>query len=1152
MPFLCTLLACQQVAAVVNNGPSSEVEESPGVSSDTKSTESISKDQEDSLAVDTKEQSNRREAPALGDAYGAPVASPADSYLVFGPSNPNLPVPVYGVPDAPSNNVIYPAPPPDIPPPISLPPISYGLPQISNSHGSQLSSSFGSHGTSNLYGHQQKFSGTGGNRIKPVYGPPRFQYGPPGKPFHNSKLNFKFPSKTFGNYKKFPTNYGPPSGYLKDNFNSGKYKFNNYKVFSHGGSSFKHNSHLGGSISPQYGAPNPATQYGVPSFPIKYGVPSVSSQYGAPTISAQYGAPTVSTQFAVPNFGSGPHGDAGLTAPGPLATQYGAPDEGQLSLGIQSLSLQYGAPNDNYIESLKPQYGPPQPSPHPRPPHPGAPAPPTPPDIKYDGWQPIPGLVSRIPSPVYGGPSSDQHIGADLSYNKDLSPPPVNTYTDEHTSSGGHGSVANLALEHSQRIPQPGASDSYGAPLNTVTGSGGIVSSSGDEAQGKHQAHSQAHQINVGLSGSGGGQEIQAIKSVAYELFSGGAGGNHGLGGYSSSISDSYGAPHADSYSANGPYAAGHSYNDLRSSGSSSGKFSFGSKFNQNSFGSFNSHKSHGYKGLSFSNSGIGLIPPSGVYGVPPSGQYGTPLYSSHGSPLNALKINPPKYPVLHAQPIPPSVFNSITKQVNGFDGYKGGANYIPPSDFGKPSGSYGAPSSSNLYSLPSSHSAISFQTVNHGSSDLNFNVGGATQSGLSSYGVPLNAIDGSYNIPQGHTHAGGKEFVELDLTHPGLTIDLTQGQTHAHPSGQALSDCTLKAQSLPSLNYGVPSSGVYSSDISGISSADSSLGGYSSSSSHSGSSINAESFAQSGSAFDIGSGGHSSGSLDLSSLALPSISFQSGLTDSSIHSSSGIPGPVYGAPETLPVPSAFTGYQVNNIKPFETYGVPDLDGSHSQKNTVVKVNAIEGDSHGTAYGKHVAASFGPSSELIQSHSIDLNNIPLKGALGSYTLQIQSLDGTQSEMTHGQVLNDGLLQSILSAIEQPKVGEKSQPVDFQKSLEKQNFVTNDTISSVVGQFADPELRHSTELVKDEIDKTQELADADTQATSAVKFILPQSSSSIQETEDRNEEIEEKTEEIEDVTLPLVEDNGIALYFSNKQRAKKGTDEANSGDQGGHN
>lgn len=267
-----------------------------------------------------------------------------------------------------------------------------------------------------------------------------------------------------------------------------------------------------------------------------------------------------------------------------------------------------------------------------------------------------------------------------------------------------------------------------------------------------------------------------------------------------------------------------------------------------------------------------------------------------------------------------------------------------------------------------------------------------------------------------------------------------------------------------------------------------------------------------------------------------------------------------------------------------------------------MKANSIETDtlnSEGKTYGKSVAANFGPSSELVQSQSIDFSNIPLQGALGSYTLQIQSAEGGQSQVPHGQVLNDGLLQSILAAIEQPKGSASGQPIiQFQKSLEQQNFVTNDTISSVVEQLTDAEIRHSTQLARDEILKTSEVKDSEINyppmngdvniaysspssdvqiqyspsssdqdiqysPSSSDETIQYSSSSSDQDTQyssptqyiitasdDVNEDKNVENNEVnsEDSETPVLQDNGIALYFNNNQRLKKETDESATGEQ----
>ncbi|KAJ8951931.1 hypothetical protein NQ318_013597, partial [Aromia moschata] len=310
------------------------------------------------------------------------------------------------------------------------------------------------------------------------------------------------------------------------------------------------------------------------------------------------------------------------------------------------------------------------------------------------------------------------------------------------------------------------------------------------------------------------------------------------------------------------------------------------------------------------------------------------------------------------------------------------------------------------------------------------------------------------------HCASADVGLVGLDLSHPTLTIDLTDNarSKHSFPVPQ---DCNLqKTHSLPSPSYGVPSANGYAvSDVS----LSSNVGG-------------AHALAQTYGPSSLGNTG----------------------------------------------PSVDISYQVS-----ETHSEGDdydLSAAHSQKvSSKANINLINEESQGKAYGKSVAESFGPHSELVQSQSIDLNNIPVQGALGSYTLQIQSADGSQSQVAHSQVLNEGLLQSILAAIEKPDQSGQS-IIKLQKSLEKQNYVTNASISSVVEKVADEQIEHS----------------------SPVHYVVEPSNEVLSNV---NEQVEERNE---DEDLPLVEDNGVALYFSNNHRSKKETDKDNAEERSNEN
>lgn len=231
------------------------------------------------------------------------------------------------------------------------------------------------------------------------------------------------------------------------------------------------------NIKPQYGPPLkqsfaslstsllPKPIYGPPK--LHYGLPK--QHFTPPSASfpsfilskPQYVPPlklvgASSQQYIPPSAGaSQQHGPPkpGHGPPIPISLEtYGTPPA---KLAIQFNPL----PNDEYgpppppAPAPQPQYGPPAGDlygPPPPAPPPGVPAPPTPPDIKYDGWQPIAGLAS---SPNQSGPPTDTYG------------PPIETkhnYAEGSSSSGTHLSHASLSVPTNSNVP----SDSYGVPIH--------------------------------------------------------------------------------------------------------------------------------------------------------------------------------------------------------------------------------------------------------------------------------------------------------------------------------------------------------------------------------------------------------------------------------------------------------------------------------------------------------------------------------------------------------------------------------------------------------------------------------------------------------------------------------------------------------------
>ncbi|KAJ9600537.1 hypothetical protein L9F63_026325, partial [Diploptera punctata] len=140
----------------------------------------------------------------------------------------------------------------------------------------------------------------------------------------------------------------------------------------------------------------------------------------------------------------------------------------------------YGPPKPHSLS-----FGPPKPSTQYGPPS-GVGSPPTPPEIKYDGWQPIPGLVSKPPSDSYGPPPS----GGPLNNG----PPPLPP-SSQGPSIGGLGPPPILLHGNTGPSSQYGAPHApnghIGAPL--PHSGGGTISTPSDQYGGPPPPSGGAH-----------------------------------------------------------------------------------------------------------------------------------------------------------------------------------------------------------------------------------------------------------------------------------------------------------------------------------------------------------------------------------------------------------------------------------------------------------------------------------------------------------------------------------------------------------------------------------------------------------------------------------------------------------------------------------
>lgn len=282
---------------------------------------------------------------------------------------------------------------------------SYGPP--SDDYGPPLGS--GSKGPAPVYGPPELVGDHGPTPIypppppdvppPPAYGPPLSSYGPP--------RNVKPPKQTFA----------PPLPPLPT-----KLAFASLKLHHHG---------------------PPKQQYGPPysSFPSSLRPPK--PHYGPPF---KFANSLSNTHYV--SVGSNAKPSHGPTIPLSFDTYEVLPQKVAVQFVPQSANHDHGPPPLAAADL----YGPPPPAVVVPPP--GVPAPPTPPDIKYDGWQPIAGSSSSSSDhrqagngvQVYGAPTIDEHKAL------------------EGLSSAGHvQQSAGNGLENSQNVP----SDSYGVPIHS-------------------------------------------------------------------------------------------------------------------------------------------------------------------------------------------------------------------------------------------------------------------------------------------------------------------------------------------------------------------------------------------------------------------------------------------------------------------------------------------------------------------------------------------------------------------------------------------------------------------------------------------------------------------------------------------------------------
>lgn len=412
-----------------------------------------------------------------------------------------------------------------------------------------------------------------------------------------------------------------------------------------------------------------------------------------------------------------------------------------------------------------------------------------------------------------------------------------------------------------------------------------------------------------------------------------------------------------------------------------------------------------------------GLIPPSGVYGVPPGSHYGAPPkplptnlpipYGSYSGGGHAIHTggSRPRNPIKFRESVPEGLLQSVGqfthhKDVQAIDHAIQGPQYLPPpirdvKDVNHHTGNHGVASlslsiePSNLYSLPHAGSPINF----HG------------QQPSSTYGSPID----SYSVPLftvGDHAASASHTNSVTATVDGTILaNLSNMDAAAILKHCPYHEAILKAAKLGDK---IPSE-LASSYVASLSSLGSTL-----SKSH-------QTLISPQNAFNTPAPGSESVSYNSKDLATAS--------------------------HTL----------VQTILPSN-----DIKKEKTEKGSIIKGKAIKDKYQKDERLQYVSQQIQQTSEKIRnlneeakelqqkivSTNQNINQvngqlthyrqeIPVKGKHGSYSIQIQSAeDGakgktSQPSIPHEQLLSEGLLQSILQAIEQPS--QPSQPSPTQQT-----------------------------------------------------------------------------------------------------------------------
>ncbi|KAL0858283.1 hypothetical protein ABMA27_012185, partial [Loxostege sticticalis] len=429
-----------------------------------------------------------------------------------------------------------------------------------------------------------------------------------------------------------------------------------------------------------------------------------------------------------------------------------------------------------------------------------------------------------------------------------------------------------------------------------------------------------------------------------------------------------------------------------------------------------------------------GLIPPSGVYGVPPGSQYGAPprhppahlpiphgTFSGGGHSIHTGGHNP-RHPIKFRESVPEGLFQQISQTTHqkdhlGINHLHQGPAYLPPpirdvKDVNSQTGNHGSGGGvslsiepSNLYSLPHAGSPINFQSLQQQPSNL--------------YGSPID----SYSVPLLTVGVGDHSVSSSNQNSVTATVDgtvLANLNLSSLDAAAILKHCPYHEAILKAAKFGdkIPSE-LASSYVASLSSLGSTL------------SKNQQTLISPQNGFNTPVPGSESVSYNTKDLSTASHTLvQTILPSNDIKK------------EKTEKNSVQKGKSIKDESGKHNYKQDDRLQYVSQQilQTSEKIRNLSEET------KQLQQKIVSSSQNLNQHSHQSQSqfgqaeIPIKGKHASYSVQIQSADDGLRGKTgppsipHEQLLSEGLLQSILQAIEQPT---QQQPPNFKP--QNQNF-----------------------------------------------------------------------------------------------------------------